>query len=74
LSAGALPERPLARWLLESARRWVYRIYLRRYQAAFPDSNGQLQAWLPIQAAARLNEDIPGERQSLLQFVQTAFA
>lgn len=74
IQVGGLPENPLALRLMQRIHRLVYDAYLQRYQAALPDDDGQLRAWLPIQAAVRLNEEIPGEAPRLLQMVRAAFA
>jgi aminoglycoside phosphotransferase (APT) family kinase protein len=47
--------------------RWIY---LNRYRALFPDTKHELDRWLPIIAAARLNEDIAPEREALLQMIK----
>ena len=39
---------------------WVHRLYLRRYFELRPGGEDEYRAWLPIAAAARLREDIPG--------------
>ena len=45
-------------------------IYLRRYHALFPDTNNESNRWAPVIAAARLNEDIPHEREALIKMVK----
>src|SRR6266487_1264493 len=47
--------------------RWIY---LNRYHALFPDTKQELNGWLPVIAAARLNEDIAPEREALLKMVK----
>jgi Ser/Thr protein kinase RdoA (MazF antagonist) len=39
---------------------WVHRLYLRRYFELRPGGEEEVRAWLPIAAAARMSEDIPG--------------
>jgi len=39
---------------------WAFRIYLRRYFELRPGGEEEYRAWLPIVAAARMSEDIPG--------------
>jgi len=46
-----------------------HRTYLERYRALVPDGRDRLARWLPIIAAARLNEQIAPERAALLQMV-----
>jgi hypothetical protein len=43
---------------------------LNRYRTLVPDIKNELDRWLPVIAAARLNEDIQPEREALLQMVQ----
>lgn len=43
--------------------------YLKEYQRRHPLPPGQLEAWMPIQAAARLIERIPGEEAWLLALI-----
>ena len=48
----------------------LYRdIYLRRYRTLIPGSADEMKDWLPIVAAARLNEEILPERSALLQMI-----
>jgi aminoglycoside phosphotransferase (APT) family kinase protein len=47
-----------------------YRAYLRRYQASAAPGGEQLQAWIPVMAAARLNEEIAHETPALLQMIR----
>jgi Ser/Thr protein kinase RdoA (MazF antagonist) len=47
-----------------------YRAYRKRYNTLLPDPQNQTERWLPVIAAARLNEDIVPERKALLQMVQ----
>lgn len=39
---------------------WAHRIYLHRYFELRPGGEEEVHAWLPIAAAARMSEDIPG--------------
>jgi hypothetical protein len=56
--------------LLHIAVRLFHRMYINRYLAIVPDRNKGLKRWAPVIAAARLNEDIAPERESLLKIVQ----
>jgi uncharacterized protein (TIGR02172 family) len=56
--------------LLLLARSAFYRGYLERYQASTPEGKKQLQAWIPILASARLNENIAHETPALLNIVR----
>lgn len=47
-----------------------HRRYLARYMALSPDSQSALNRWMPVTAAARLNEDIAPEREALIKMVE----
>lgn len=47
--------------------RWLY---LHHYHALIPDTKNEASRWAPIIAAARLNEDIPPERNTLIEMVK----
>jgi len=38
-----------------------------------PDEQGELSRWVPVMAAARLNEKIEPEREALIETVRAAF-
>jgi uncharacterized protein (TIGR02172 family) len=44
--------------------------YLKRYKTLLPDSQDELRRWLPVTAAARLEERIEPEREALLQMIK----
>jgi len=46
-----------------------YKIYLQRYRALQPDLQGEFRGWLPVIAAARLEERIEPEREGLLRMI-----
>jgi aminoglycoside phosphotransferase (APT) family kinase protein len=52
--------------LLLLARGWLRSAYMSRYLSLRPDLHGEFQTWLPIVAAARLADKIPGEEERLL--------
>ncbi len=58
--------RPIIRVLV----RLFQRIYLNRYRTIYPDHDQELEHWLPVIAAARLNEDIPPEREELIKMIE----
>jgi uncharacterized protein (TIGR02172 family) len=58
------------RRLIKMAILLYRRAYLNRYSTLVPDIKNELDRWLPVIAAARLNEDIQPEREALLQMVQ----
>jgi aminoglycoside phosphotransferase (APT) family kinase protein len=62
-----------ARWLVLVGRRAFYGGYMNRYQSAVPDEARQLHRWIPVMAAARLNEEISHERQALLDILRQGF-
>jgi aminoglycoside phosphotransferase (APT) family kinase protein len=72
LQIGELPSSPVNRWLLESARAYVRRAYVRQYLHRRPARAKELAAWrLPI-AVARLAEGIVEERGKLLRLIAAA--
>ena len=58
--------------LLRGAISLYHRTYLKRYRSLRPDPDHLLSRWLPVIAAARLDENIEPERQALLQLIQEA--
>jgi uncharacterized protein (TIGR02172 family) len=58
-------------WL---ANRIYHRAYLSRYHSLFPEGPERLGLWLPVMAAARLNENIAKERGSLLHMAGGGYA
>ncbi|MBX2997013.1 MAG: phosphotransferase [Caldilineaceae bacterium] len=58
---------------LQAMRRLYYALYLRAYRRQRPMPSMAIQIWLPILAAARLNEQIPEEEAQLLERVARAF-
>lgn len=72
LSIGQTPRtlNLLMRLLILLGRRTFYRAYMRRYQSSATGGKRQLQAWIPVMAAARLNEEIANETAALLMIVK----
>ena len=71
---GALPpEMPLA-WVITLVRDLFYRVYIRRYCQLTQTRIDDLNPWLGIVAAARLNEGIDEEEVNLLRIAQKAFS
>ena len=58
------------RWMIQAVRGAFCRAYMSRYLAHNPDSDQQIAAWLPVIAAARLNEGIREEETVLLEIVR----
>ncbi len=51
-----------------------HQAYVNRYRALVPDGHADLARWLPVIAAARLDEQIEQERAALLQIVMRGLA
>jgi len=47
-----------------------HRMYLKHYLKLVPDKRNELKKWMPVIAAARLNEDIALEREALIKMVK----
>jgi hypothetical protein len=47
-----------------------HRIYLNRYHTLVPHTKNELNKWMPVIAAARLNEEILPEHEDLLKMVK----
>ena len=74
MQVGGLSPGTTQRWLIQSLRAMFRTLYLRRYFELRPASREQLAAWqLPV-AAARLSEDIPEEREQVLDLVKTSLS
>jgi len=58
--------------LIRMAILLYHRAYLNRYRTLFPNTKNELNRWLPVIAAARLNEDIEPEREALMQMIREA--
>lgn len=56
--------------ILRIAIRLYHRAYLHRYQALVPDKEHESSRWMPVIAAARLNEDIIPERETLIKMIE----
>jgi len=60
------PMAPLLNWLRHS----FYRAYARRYFSLSSYQPEQVQAWLPVVAAGRLDEGIREEENNLIRMVE----
>lgn len=68
---GPLPEPlPVGLRILLAMQRMLQSVYLREYFHLRPGSKKEMERWIPLQAAARLNEDIPGEKPDLLARIE----
>jgi len=54
--------------------RLYYRAYLNRYMSLVPDVNNEFPRWIPVIAAARLNEKIDGEQDALIAMINDGLA
>jgi Ser/Thr protein kinase RdoA (MazF antagonist) len=66
--AAAKQMSPLLRMLVSL----YHRTYLNRYCRLMPDTTNEMARWTPVIAAARLNEDILPERETLIKMVPRA--
>ncbi len=70
LTIGDPPNKGLMRWLILAGRGVFVRTYLETYRKAAPAVMEQSEAFLPVMAAARLNEEILPETEKLLRLVR----
>jgi len=70
IGGGPLPPGTPVVWLVRTLRRWFYLTYLRRYFQLNPAGRQQLSTWVPVIAAARLDENIHADEARLLSIVQ----
>jgi hypothetical protein len=68
---GPIPPGTPAAWLLNLFQRWFYLIYKRHYFKLNPADSQQLTRWIPVVAAARLDENITMDEDRLLSIAQT---
>jgi hypothetical protein len=47
-----------------------HRAYLKRYMSLIPNGGNELEKWMPVIAAARLDERIKGEEDALIEMVR----
>ena len=62
--------KPVVRWLVGAYRR----MYLDHYSRLNPTHSNELTQWMPVIAAARLDEQIESEREALLAMVREGLA
>jgi aminoglycoside phosphotransferase (APT) family kinase protein len=74
LSIGARAADKQVHPMIRSAIRFFHRTYLNRYRALNPEPDNELPRWMPVIAAARLNENIMPERQALIKIVVEGLA
>ena len=69
-TVGEPPTGTLVRLLTRLLRGWMRSAYLRRYFELRPKGRERLDKWLVVTFAARLAEDIKGEAEQLIAFVE----
>jgi len=74
VGAAPLGASRLVRWTTLLGQGAFHRLYLREYFKRRPFSREQLDAWIPVLAAARLAERIPEEEERLVVLVETSAA
>ena len=70
ITAAQLPLDSLFGWILKFGRHLLINSYTRNYFHFAKEDHSQLDAWIPVVAAARLNEEIPEEYDQLLNIVR----
>ena len=70
LSIGAKVAKNQVRPVIRMAIKLYHRAYLNRYHALKPDTENESNGWMPVIAAARLNEEIVPEREALIKMVK----
>ncbi len=70
---GRIPSSIPGAWLLRILQYRLYLIYRSRYFQLNPDDQTQLERWIPVAAAARLDEHIYFDEDRLLSIAQTIF-
>ena len=70
LTAAQLPLNSFFGWLVKLGRKRMLAAYTQEYFRTSLLDRSQLKAWMPVVAAARLNEQIPEENERLLTIVR----
>lgn len=70
LSIGAKAAGKQVRPIIRMMIKLYHRSYLDRYHSLIADTENEFRRWLPVIAAARLNENIEPEREALIKMVQ----
>ena len=71
IGSGPIPPGTPVAWLIKVIRRMFYNTYLKRYFQLNLSDRQQLSKWIPVVAAARLNENITMDEDRLLSIAQT---
>jgi Ser/Thr protein kinase RdoA (MazF antagonist) len=70
LSIGAKGAQKQIHPIVRTMVKLYHRTYLNRYHVLSPDTEQEMDRWMPVIVAARLNEDIPPERAALLKIIK----
>ena len=70
MGGGPLPPGTPVSWLVRRILNLFYQIYLKRYFQLNPGDREQLPSWVPVAAAARLDENITADEVRLLSIAQ----
>jgi aminoglycoside phosphotransferase (APT) family kinase protein len=70
LSIGAKSAKNQVRPIIRMVIKLYHRAYVSHYRAQVRDSENELNSWRPLIAAARLNEEIAPERETLLDMAK----
>jgi uncharacterized protein (TIGR02172 family) len=70
LSVGAKAAGKQVHPIIRMMIKLYHRIYLNRYHKFMPDSEAEMDRWMPVIAAARLNEEIVPEQGVLIEIVK----
>ena len=74
LSIGAKAAGNQVRPIIRMAIKLYHRTYLNRYRTLEPDTKNEMDRWVPVIAAGRLNENIIPEREALIRIVEEGLA
>ncbi len=72
LTIGAKADKQQVNPLIKIVVGFYDQAYRRRHNMLFPDTENQVEQWMPIIAAARLREEIAPERETLIEIVKKA--
>ncbi len=66
------PAMPASKRIMVQLLRYIFlRAYLRAYRSLRPLTDAEIEAWIPVLAAARLNERIAPEEKALLRLAES---
>jgi uncharacterized protein (TIGR02172 family) len=70
LSVGAKSAGKQVHRVIRMMIKLYHRTYLNRYRRLIPDTEAEMNRWMPVIAAARLNENIVPEREALIEMMK----